>query len=144
MWLNFKVMPMLLKFITGHAIFCVVFVMSAIPGGTFKINGQVVSHSEWWSSGAGPFALVLGILMPITGVLLLQKSRYARPAYIAVASLALVLPYLFMGQLVSAFIGFVVVGLLALYLYFRRTVLHYFASNHAFNSDGPAFGGPAS
>lgn len=137
MWRNFRAMPTLLKFITGHAIACVGFLlMSVIPGGSFEINGRAVSYSEWWSSGAGSFSSALGIFMPIIGVLLLQKSRYARPAYLFVVLPALVVPFPLTGQAELALVGLAIVVLLALYLYVRQPVQWYFASNQAFNPTG--------
>ena len=126
MWSNFKAMPTLLKFITSHAIACVVMLlMSIIPGSTFRIDGRVVSYSEWWSSGVGLIASALGIAMPIAGVLLLKKFCYARPAYLFAVLFAFVSPYPLLGKSEGIFVGLVIVGLLALYLYARKSVQRY-------------------
>ena len=65
MWASFKEMPMPLRFITGHAIACVFLLFgSIIPHGSFAIDGRPVSYAVWWSSGAGPYASFLGVIMP--------------------------------------------------------------------------------
>jgi hypothetical protein len=83
MWANFKSMPALLKFLTAQALFSFVFfVVSVIPNDQFSINGRHVTYSEWWSSGAGPFASVLGVFGLYTAWLFLTKGQYARAWYL--------------------------------------------------------------
>jgi|SRR5450432_1508775 hypothetical protein len=128
MWENFKSMPLLLKFLTGHAFVCLaLLVVSAIPNNSFSIRGHAVSYSEWWSSGAGPFASLLGLVGPIIGVLLLTKSSSARLAYLGFLVLGLIVPYPFMGVPAMALAGIAVVCVTAVYLYKWQPVQLYFA-----------------
>lgn len=136
MWLSFKEMPMLLKFITGHAIACVFLLLgSIIPHDSFSIDGQPVTYAVWWSSGAGPFASFLGVIMPATAYQLLKRLSRARSMYLVVLTIALVAPYLYWGQLQIAAIDMAIVGLFAWYLYGAKSVQHYFSSHLAFERD---------
>jgi hypothetical protein len=132
MWSAFKAMPKLLKWICAHALLCGFFLLgSVIPHDSFSINGHHVSYAEWWSSGAGPFASLLGTVMPLTGYLLLSRSAYGRIAYLAVLSVALVLPYCYLGEFWLALFGVLVVLLISWYLFRKKSVIEYFASNPA-------------
>ena len=136
MWNNFKAMPTILKFLTAHALFSFLFLIgSIIPHDSFSINGQSVSYSEWWSSGVGPYASSLGILMPIVGFLLIARTRYARIIYLMVISLGLIVPYLYFGKFELALVGVIVMAVISAYLYLRPPVKEYFASNKALQSD---------
>jgi hypothetical protein len=128
MWANFKSMPRVLKFITAHALCCFAFlVMSVVPNDFLYLNGQNVTYSEWWSSGAGPFASLIGIVGPIVGWLLLSKKPHARAEYLAFSALALIVPFPLMGDWATALIGVLFVCAEALYLYKWRGVQVYFA-----------------
>jgi hypothetical protein len=133
MWANFSAMPGLLKFLTAHSLAAIVLlVVSVVPHDSFFIDGRHVSYSEWWSSGAGPLASLLGILLPISGYLFLTRHRTARVTYLTTASVALVCPYVAHGHPVSAALGVLMVAFGAWYLYRRPTVVAYFASNNRF------------
>ena len=130
MWANFKTMPGLLKFLTAQALFSFVFcIISAIPNEQLSINGRHVTYAEWWSSGAGPFASVLGIVGLFTALLFLKKGQYARVWYLVFLALAFVAPYPFLGPPAYTFAGLVVVAVGALYLYRWQSVQVYFAPN---------------
>jgi hypothetical protein len=121
-------MPILLKFLTAHALACFAFlVVSVIPSNAFAINGRHVSYAVWWSSGAGAFASLLGLAGLGVGVLLLSKWRHARIAYLGFLALAMVVPYPVVGHPGLALVGLAVVGAVALYLYRKRTTQCYFA-----------------
>ena len=136
MWVSFKEMPTPLKFITGHAIACIFLLLgSIIPHNSFSIDGQHVSYAVWWSSGAGPFASVLGVIMSMSGYLLLKRSNRARVTYLMALSVALIAPYLFWRQFESAAFGIAIVVLVGWYLYGRQSVQVYFTSNPALKRD---------
>ena len=127
-WENFKSMPVLLKFLTAHAFACFAFLLvSVIPNNSFSIDGHAASYAEWWSSGAGPFASLLGLVGPIIGVLLVTKSQNARPAYLGFLALGLIVPYPVMGVPAMALAGVVVACAVAFYLYKWQSVHSYFA-----------------
>ena len=67
-------MPKLLRFMTALALACTMFfVMSVVPYSSFAIDGHPVSQAQWWSSGAGPFVSLLGLLGLVSGGALLVK-----------------------------------------------------------------------
>ena len=136
MWENFKTMPMLLKFLTAHAIACIAFLFgSVIPHDSFSVNGQSVTYSEWWSSGIGIYVSILGALMAIAGYLLVSKKRFSRQIYLAVVPLGLVVPYLKFGEYTLAVVGVVITLGIAAYLFLKASAKEYFASNNRMQSD---------
>ena len=134
MWSNFNSMPKILKFLTAHSMFCFVFfIISVVPSDSFSINGRHVTYAEWWSSGAGIFASLLGITGPIVGWSLLTKQPQARSWYLLFLAVACIVPYPFMGQPALALFGLLLLGAAAWYLYRWQSVQVYFAPNHSFN-----------
>lgn len=130
MWANFKSMPRFLKFLTALALFTFLFfVFSVFPIESFSINGRNVTYSEWWSSGVGPFASLLGVYGLFAGWLLLAKRPHARVCYLVFLILGLVVPYLFIGPLAYTLVGLIVVGVGAFYLYLWQGVQVYFATD---------------
>ncbi len=137
MWDNFKSMPKLLKFLTAHALACVVFfVGSVIPHGAFSIVGHPVTYYEWWGHGAGPYTAIIGILLPLGGWLMVKRSGYARLYYLGTLVVGLILPYLFFKQVRGsnfayglAAVGTAAVAAVAWYLYGKETSRDYFSSN---------------
>jgi hypothetical protein len=130
MWSNFKAMPLLMKWVTAHALLCFgLLISSLVPHDSFSIDGHHVSYSEWWSSGAGPFASLLGVIMPFAAYLLLVRARCARITYLAALSIGLILPYIYWRQFGLASFGMFVIGLIGWYLYGKKTVQKYFSSN---------------
>ena len=133
MWANFGSMPKLLKFLTAHAACCFVFVViSVININSYAIQGRHVTYAEWWSSGAGVFASLIGLVGPVVAWLLVSKQPYARPAYLGFLALAFVAPCPFFGMLAYALPGLFVVGAGALYMYRWQSVQVYFAPNQSF------------
>jgi hypothetical protein len=134
---NFKSMPIFMKFITAHALSCVVFLLgSVIPHRAFSISGRPVTLQEWWSTGAGLYASLIGIILPFGALLFLQRSCYARPYYIGALTFGLIIPYLLFKQVLGfdfgyelAAVGAVTVAAVSWYLYGKKTVKYYFTSN---------------
>ena len=136
MWENFKAMPVLLKFLTAHALGCILFVFASMfPFGAFRIHGRYVTHSEWWSSGIGVYVSILGMLMAIAGCLLASKKRYSRQIYLAVVPLGLVAPYLKTGEYAGAIFGIAVTLMIAAYLFLKASAKEYFDSNKRMQPD---------
>ena len=133
MWANFSGMPKLLKFLTAHAAFCIVFfAMSVIPNDSFSIQGRHVGYAEWWSSGAGVFTSLIGLVGPFVAWALVSKQPYARATYLAFLALAFVAPLPIFGTLTYALPGLLVVGVGAFYMYKWQSVRVYFAPNQSF------------
>ncbi|QBF84311.1 hypothetical protein EXU30_17745 [Shewanella maritima] len=81
---DFKSMPLLLKFITAHGLFCFLFFLSAtIPGFdvNFSYKGQSMGYDEIWQNGLGIDLILIGSLFPISAILLLKKWQYCRQFY---------------------------------------------------------------
>ena len=128
MWKNFKSMPLVLKFLTVHGLLCfMAFAFSIIPNHSLSIDEQPVTYAQWWASGVGVFASIVGLLLPLSAWLILRKSSIARPMYLACLTFALGVPYLFFWRRYgNAFAGVLFVALITLYLYKRNPVLVYF------------------
>lgn len=132
MWANFGSMPKLLKFLTAHAACCFVFlVISVIPIDSYAIQGQHVTYAEWWSSGAGVLASLLGIVGPFAAWALASKRPYARAVYLVFLALAFIAPCPFFGMLAYLLPGLLVVGVGAFYMYKWQSVQVYFAPNQS-------------
>jgi hypothetical protein len=70
---------------------------------------------------------MVGIAGPIVGVLLLHKSHYARPSYLAFLALGLTVPYLLFGAPLMSLAGVVAICVAAAYLYKVPSAQQYFA-----------------
>ena len=133
LWKNFKEMPLILKFLTVHAVGCLFFLVSSIfPHNSFSVEGTTVTYFEWWSSGAGMLATIFGTLLPLSGYLLLKRASIARLFYLSSMLIAFYSPVLFLegskypgGYYVSSIL---LVLLLAGYLYLGKTAKAYFSS----------------
>lgn len=131
MWENFKSMPIILKFLTAHALACIAFLIGSIlPHDSFSMNGRSVTYSEWWNSGIGIYASILGALMAIAGYLLVSKKRYSRQVYLGILSFGLIAPYIKWGKYELAGFGVLTISVIAGYLFFKASVIEYFASNN--------------
>lgn len=125
---SFKNMPIILKFLTMHAIACFMFfLLAVIPGVPFTFNGQEMTFSELWSSGLGFLAILVGISMPIGGYLLLTRKPYSRLLYLLALSTGLVVPYLFIRDYQMAIVGVISGVLIAGYLYYMPSSKAFFS-----------------
>jgi hypothetical protein len=130
MWSNFSAMPGLLKFLTAHALgMSVLLVASVVPHDSFVMYGQPVSYAEWWRSGAGPFASLLGIILPISAIFFLRRDSRGRIIYLASLSIAMIVPYFIHRKPASAAIGVLLVTFGIWYLYRKATVVAYFTTS---------------
>ena len=142
---EFKQMPILLKFITVHALACFIFLIAAlVPGIPFNFNGEEMSYAEIWSSGVGVFTAYAGLVMPFCGWLMLNRKVYSRIIYLSVLSSVLIVPYIYWMQKGGIIFGIILTALIAAYLYGMPSVRKYFASNKALNSQPSAAGTPQS
>ena len=133
MWANFDGMPKLLKCLTAHVASCfVLLAISVIPIDLYALQGRHVTYAEWWTSGAGVLASVLGIVGPFAAWAIASKKTYARAVYLGFLALAFVEPWLFIVTLAYVLTGLLFVGLGAFYMYKWQSVLVYFAPNQSF------------
>lgn len=130
---HFEEMPSLLKFMTAHSLATLLLIIfSVVPHDSFSINGRPATYSELWSSGAGPFAMTLGIVFPIAGYMFLAKSKSARATYLLALILAMAGPYLAWGEFGLALFGITIVILAWVYLYSKGPSKYFCSktSNH--------------
>ena len=126
---SFFNMPLMLRFITAHAILCFAFFIAVlIPGIPFQIDGKVVSKNEVWASGIGASVVILGLLMPTTGILLLKRWRYSRELYSTILGVTLILPYAIWSDLIGMVFGIVMTIVISCYLFINKNVRAYLAS----------------
>ena len=120
-----KQMPLGLRMLTLMALlFTLIAPAAFLPGG--KINDIRVSYSEWWRSGGGPVFLAVGITFAFVAYGFLRATRWSRPlCLLAVASPSIVALFQFPDVSDSIFL-LVIVSLIALYLFRRRTVRFYY------------------
>ena len=135
LWTNFKRMPLILKFLTVHALACLFFFLSsAFPHNLFSVDGRSISFSEWWNTGAGISGSILGTFLPLSGYLFLKRAKLARPFYLGSMLMAFYSPLLFFyGSKYPPgyyFSSLMIVLFLGGYLYIGRTAKDYFASNN--------------
>ena len=108
-----------------------------IPNGSIKVDGKPMANSVWWASGAGAATAVLAIIATVAALLLVRRSKYARPVLLfsmTSASVSGILiakltepdvtmhPWVVIANLVP-------VALIALYLYASEAVRKYFRSS---------------
>jgi hypothetical protein len=118
---------MLLKLMTGHALVCVIlFIVSLLPYDSYGIDGRQVSRAEWWSSGAGPLASLIGLFGFAAGCALLKKANYSRQLYLAFLTGGFVVPYPFIGEAWFSLIGIFIVTAAGVYLFKNKAVASYF------------------
>ena len=135
MWANFWAMPKFLRFMTGHALACVIFlIVSVVPNESFAINGRHVSQAEWWSSGAGFFASIIGVFGLAAGVAILRKMPWARMAYLGFATIGLVIPYPVFGNWALGLVGALIVVAAGIYLFKVKAVVAYFEQEARVNA----------
>lgn len=132
MWNNFKDMPKALRMITGCALTGIgMLFLSVNPYTSFELDGHEVTYAVWWTSGAGPYTSLLGIVWALSAYLLLKRSKHARVACLISLSAVVIAPYLYWVQFLPAALGALQVMLLAWYLYRSESVRTYFASGRA-------------
>jgi len=132
-YVRFKEMPLSLRFfffpysLIGGIVFTVV---SFIPSVAFEIEGQQVPWSEWWTSGAGPLFVVIGLLLFISAVGFYKKNRHARLTFLSVFVVALLFIWHFEVPTKG---GLIVTGILFLivvwYFFLKKSVRNYFGLN---------------
>jgi len=128
----FQKMPIILKFLTVHATACFFFFVAAvIPGIPFSFNGEVMSYTETWSSGAGMFTVYIGLAMPFCAWLMLKRKTYSRQIYLFVLISVLIAPYLYWKDFTSIIFGVILTILIAGYMFGKPSVRSYFLINNA-------------
>ena len=129
MYQSFKNMPMILKFITVHAIACFIFFVAAvIPGTPITYNGEVMASQELWAHGVGLHIVAIGIAMPVMGMLFLQRWLYSRQLYSITFIFLMVFPFVLWQELYSAIFSAVISCVIITYLFLNRQACAYFSS----------------
>ncbi|MCE2029374.1 hypothetical protein [Sessilibacter corallicola] len=126
---NFISMPIILKCITIHAVACFMFLVgSVVPHDNFSVNGQSITYSEWWFSGAGFSAFIMGLFMPFAAWHILNKTKYSRHIYISMLFSSLSVPYLFYDQPNAIIYNLIITGIICWYLFCNKSAAAYFVS----------------
>ena len=77
-------MPLILKLLTAATLVVpVICLVSLFPSQSINIFGRQMTTREWWSSGAGVVMVAVGALIVVAALLMLRRSRYGRPTYVA-------------------------------------------------------------
>jgi hypothetical protein len=81
-------MPGILKWLTAMSLVPTIFLLgSLIPNGSINVDGKPMANSDWWSCGAGVVVALLAIMMTAAEILLIQRSKYARPVFLIAMAL---------------------------------------------------------
>ena len=92
---DFKSMPLILKFITAHGLFCFLFFLSAVIPGfdvNFSYKGQSMGFDEIWQNDLGVHLISIGLFFPTSAILLIKKWQYCRQFYAFVILATFVIP----------------------------------------------------
>jgi len=123
-------------------------IIAAIPGNGFRINGQAVSHANFWRLGGGPLFVIVGIVFPIAGSAFVKRKswgRYLLAGFFIVSIIARLIAGEFVPIYKNSLIDFieslVFISLLVWYLFFKTSVKEYF--DHTMESSNQAFDGTA-
>jgi hypothetical protein len=77
---NFKAMPSVLKWLTAVSLVPPIFFLGTlIANGSINVNGRPMPNSVWWACGAGAIVAVLAVIMAVAVLMLVRRSKYARP-----------------------------------------------------------------
>lgn len=135
---NFFAMPTVVRLFTIASLCVVVFALATMFTHTsIQFGDRRITSTAWWNIGAGPFMLIVALLMVASAVMMLRRSRYARLAHI-VAWIALTISIPFVAGVTGAKVAaskpsLIINGLLtlamALYLYLSKATRTYFRSS---------------
>jgi hypothetical protein len=92
---DFKSMPLILKLITAHGLFCFLFFLSAVIPGfdvNFSYKGQSMGFDEIWQNDLGVHLISIGLFFPTSAILLIKKWQYCRQFYTFVILATFVIP----------------------------------------------------
>ena len=74
--------PTLFKFIIAHSLMCFYFfIATVIPGVYIEYAGKLVEMHQIWELGLGVPVIILGLGMPLSGIMMLKKHKYSRHIY---------------------------------------------------------------
>ena len=135
MWGNYKQMPPLLKFFTALAVFSFVFFAYAvIQLFSFAIGSKYVSDVDWRSVTQTVVWIITGIVMPISGYMLLTRNRYARILYISFMVFVTLCQFFISGlkdeSAISIILAIAQICVISAYMYLNKSVKLYFNSSN--------------
>ena len=129
LYATIMIMPLGLRLLTlfsvGGSLFF--FAIVPLPRGSFHVNGNELSYTEWILAGFGPAISTMGALFLASSVGFVKRKGWSRPCFLLAPTVALVLrdtTSTIISGLGSLFLfWFLPFGL---YLFRRRTVKTYF------------------
>jgi hypothetical protein len=81
---NFMNMPAILKLLTlGFLVVLFFLVKTAIGGQLIIVFNREIPVHQWWSRGFGTINCVVALFLVAADILMLRRSRYGRPIYVA-------------------------------------------------------------
>lgn len=90
---RFGEMPIPLRLICFISLLAIIFAFgSIVPLSTYRIDGQTVTYSDWWKSGAGIYATALGISLFYSGIGILNKKNWSRYTFPIILIIFSILP----------------------------------------------------
>ena len=132
---NLKAMPRVLKWLTAISLVPPIFFLGTlIPNGSINVNGRPMLNSIWWACGAGAVVAVLAVIMTIAVLMLVRRSKYARPVLL-VGMTATFLSGTLLARLTGSSVtaplwldiaNSIPVAAIAAYLYANKAVRKYF------------------
>jgi hypothetical protein len=129
MYASFKEMPLVLKFLTGMALFFFsLFLKAMIPGmfGTFTYNGEVLEFDEIWERGFGVPLILIGLFVSSSGISILLKQKYSRHFYCFALALAVSTPAVAEKDFYALAFFLIIPIAAALYLFLSNGVRRYY------------------
>jgi hypothetical protein len=135
MWNNFKSMPFFMKLLAFHgSMFFVGAFFSLLPVGSFIVDRQAVSYSEWWFSGSGIEFFLVAFSIGVGALCILKKVKYARAIYFGslignFASIPLSNPEI-LGRADWLMTLIIFLSLIYWYLFHKKTVQSYFSARN--------------
>ena len=123
----FKEMPTVLTFLTVHALFCIVLlIISFIPDLPINMDGQEVTIGELWIKGYGVGMALIGLIMPICGVLIINRAKYSRHLYLLFSSIFMATPLTFQTDIPLVVFSLCFSLLMMWYLFFNKAVRKFY------------------
>lgn len=140
---NYQEMPNYLRLITTLLLISFIVVpLTLFPHSGFTLHGVSVTYADYWASGVGFLAVMLGVVFPWCGYLFLTKAPQSRHFFLGILLIWLCIDFLFhlsnidesmfaskLWWSTGIWIGFTL--FMRWYLFSHHSVIEYFSSSGA-------------
>ena len=96
--------------------------------GTFTYNGEVLEFNEIWKRGFGVPLIIIGLLVPLSGVSILLKQKYSRHFYCFALAIAVSMPAVEERDFYALVFFLIVPVAAAVYLFSFNEVRRYYGT----------------